>query len=312
MSLPTAIPPGRVYGALVLTTLFWGGSFLFTKIGLATVPPVHFVALRFSLAALIMLLLSLPRLRRLTRGETLRGAIVGLALGTANITFVFGLKGTSISRAGILNNLFVLFIPLLGRIFWKERVGAANFAGVALAAAGIGILAMGGGSGFNQGDAISTFCAFCIALHIISVSKALRSGDDIYLVSLIQFAVVALMATIASLAVPAPDYTMSATAVGTVIYCAIFPTVLCFTLQNTYQRYTTPTRAGLIYTLDPVWSLMAGFLVLGERLNGREWLGCGLIFAAALLPLAIRFFRERGEGGGEHAATAKGDASSAN
>jgi drug/metabolite transporter (DMT)-like permease len=69
--------------------------------------------------------------------------------------------------------------------------------------------------------------------------------------------------------------------------------VLCFTLQNTYQRYVTPTRAGLIYTLDPVWSLLAGFFFLGERLNNIEWIGCGLIFLAALLPLSIRYLYER-------------------
>jgi drug/metabolite transporter (DMT)-like permease len=79
----------------------------------------------------------------------------------------------------------------------------------------------------------------------------------------------------------------------TVVYCAIFPTVFCFTLQNTFQRYVTPTRAGLIYTLDPVWSLLAGLLVLGEHLKPLEWVGCGLIFLAALLPLSIRYLYER-------------------
>lgn len=287
------ISSSRVHAVLVLTTLFWGGSFLFTKIGLATVPPVHFVALRFALASLIMLLASSRRLPRFSWGEARRGAIVGIALGITNIIFVFGLKGTSISRAGILNNLFVLFIPLLAKLIWRERIGRINLAGVALAAAGIAILATGGGSGFNRGDLISTICAFCIALHILSVSKALRPEDDIYLVSLVQFTVVAFIAGTTALLIPAPAYTMTTGAAATIVYCAIFPTVLCFTLQNAFQRYTTPTRAGLIYTLDPVWSLLAGFLVLGERLNGREWVGCGLIFAAALVPLAMRLLQER-------------------
>jgi drug/metabolite transporter (DMT)-like permease len=79
----------------------------------------------------------------------------------------------------------------------------------------------------------------------------------------------------------------------TVVYCAIFPTVICFTLQNTFQRFVTPTRAGLVYTLDPVWSLLAGLLVLGEHLKPLEWLGCGLIFLAALLPLTVRYLYER-------------------
>jgi drug/metabolite transporter (DMT)-like permease len=290
---PQTMPSSRVHGVLVLTTLFWGGSFLFTKIGLATVPPVHFVALRFALAALIILLASVRRLPRFSWGEARRGTIVGVALGVTNIIFVFGLKGTSISRAGILNNLFVLFIPFLAKLIWRERIGRINLVGVALAAAGIAILATGGGAGFNQGDLISTICAFCIALHILSVSKALRPEDDIYLVSLVQFTVVAVIAASVALVTPAPAYTLTGGAAATIVYCAIFPTVLCFTLQNAFQRYTTPTRAGLIYTLDPVWSLLAGFLVLGERLNGREWIGCGLIFAAALVPLGIRFLHER-------------------
>lgn len=283
----------RVYSVLVLTTLFWGGSFLFTKLGLATVPPVHFVALRFALATLIMLVVCSRRLPQLSWQIARRGATVGLALGVTNLIFVVGVKGTSISRAGVLNNLFVLFIPLLAKIIWRERIGAANLAGVGLAALGIALLA-GGGAGFNTGDLLSTVCAFCIAIHILTVSKVLRGEDDVYLVSLVQFAVVALLAGTLCLVVPTPLYTLTGRALTTVVYCAIFPTVFCFTLQNAFQRYTTATRAGLIYTLDPVWSLLAGYLVLAERLSGREWVGCGFIFIAALVPLIIRLFQERG------------------
>jgi drug/metabolite transporter (DMT)-like permease len=69
--------------------------------------------------------------------------------------------------------------------------------------------------------------------------------------------------------------------------------VVCFTLMNRYQRYSTPTRAGLIYALDPVWSMLGGMLVLGERLSPREWLGCLFIFGAVLLPLVIHLLWER-------------------
>jgi drug/metabolite transporter (DMT)-like permease len=290
----TSAPPStrRVYGFLILTTLFWGGSFLFTKLGLAIVPPIHFVAIRFTLATLIMLLVSARRWQGFSRTVLRRGATVGLALGITNLTFVMGIKGTSISRAGILNNLFILFIPLLAKLVWRDRIGAVNLVGVALAAVGIGLLA-GGGTGFNTGDLLSTICAFCIAIHILTVSKVLRATDDVYLVSLVQFAVVAIMASTLCLVVPTPVYVLTGQAVGSLIYCAVFPTVLCFTLQNTFQRYTTATRAGLIYTLDPVWSLLAGYLVLGERLHGREWFGCGLIFMAALVPLLFRLLQER-------------------
>ena len=286
------VSSARVHGVLVLTTFFWGGSFLFTKLGLRELPPVLFVLGRFSLATLIMLGVCIRRLPSFNLEILRRGAIVGATLGVTNLSFVFGVSGTSISRAGVLNNLFVLFIPLIGRLVWRDRVGRQNLAGIALAVAGIWLLATGGGTGFNRGDLISTVCAFFIAVQIIAVSRVLRD-EDVYLVSLVQFAVVAAMAGLAALVVPPSLPRISPLTLGTIVYCAVFPTVVCFTLQNAFQRYTTPTRAGLIYTLDPVWSLMAGMLVLGERLGGREWLGCGLIFLAALLPLSVRFAVER-------------------
>ncbi|MBT1070188.1 DMT family transporter [Pelotalea chapellei] len=288
----TSPSQGRIYFVLILTTLFWGGSFLFTKIGLREIPPPMFVFLRFSLATLLMLVVCFRRLSRLDRGTLLRGATVGFALGLTNLSFVFGVNGTSISRAGVLNNLFVLFIPLITRLVWKDRIGRVNLAGITLAVGGIWLLATGGGVGFNRGDLISTVCAFFIACHIITVSKVLKD-DDVYLVSMVQFATVAFMAGMASLTLPMPNALPSGEALLTILYCAVFPTVFCFTLQNAFQRYVTPTRAGLVYTLDPVWSLVAGFFVLGERLAPLEWLGCGLIFMAALFPLTIRFFWER-------------------
>ena len=291
MTSPAAPAMSRVYFFLVLTTFFWGGSFLFTKIGVSSIPPQLFVLTRFILATLIMLLVCSRRLEKLDAGTFLRGMIVGVALGLTNLSFVFGIQGTSISRAGILNNLFVLFVPVITKIVWRDRIGRVNMAGIALAVAGIALLATSGGGGFNRGDIISTFCAFMIACHIISVSKVLKD-DDVFLITLVQFATVSLIAGVATLLLPLPSFEFTPPAVMSIIYCAIFPTVFCFTIQNIYQRYVTPTRAGLVYTLDPVWSLIAGYLVLGERLNGMEWLGCGIIFLAALLPLLFRLSAE--------------------
>jgi len=292
MSQPANPGNGRVYFFLLLTTFFWGGSFLFSKIGLREVPPLQFVFSRFAMAALLMALFFMPRLKRLNAAMIKRGAIVGAALGITNITFVFGVKDTSISRAGILNNLFVLFIPLIIKLVWKDSIGRLNLAGIALAVSGIWLLAASGGEGFNRGDMISTLCALFIACHIITVSKVLKD-DDVYLVSMIQFATVACLAGVALLVSGTPLLGLSYSGATSIIYCAIFPTIVCFTLQNAYQRYVTPTRAGLIYTLDPVWSLLAGFFILGERLNAMEWVGCGMIFLAVLVPLVVRMYGER-------------------
>jgi drug/metabolite transporter (DMT)-like permease len=277
---------------MVLTTLLWGGSFVFNKIGFREIPPITFLFLRFSLATLIMGLLAFPRLAAINRRIIMKGTAVGLALGSANLSFVLGVSGTTVSRAGFLNNLFVLLIPIICYLLWRERVNRVTAIGILLALAGLWSLARGGESGFNRGDLLSTICAFFIALHIISVSKLLKD-EDVYLLSLVQFFVVALGGAVLWYFFAPPLHSFGMVSAGSLVYCAVFPTVICFTLQNTWQRYTTPAQAGLIYTLDPLWSMLGGFLVLGERLSGAEWAGCALIFSGVAAPLLANRIAER-------------------
>jgi drug/metabolite transporter (DMT)-like permease len=287
-----AVSPGKVTFYLVLTTLLWGGSFVFNKIGFREIPPVSFMFFRFALATLIMGIFCLRRLGGLNRDILIKGTKVGLALSAANLSFVLGVSGTTVSRAGFLNNLFVLIIPLLCFLLWRERVSRWNLAGVFLAMIGLWQLASGGAAGFSRGDLFSTVCALFISFHIILVSRVLRD-EDVYLVTLVQFATSAAVGGVLFLCLPARPFTISMISGGSLLYCAVFPTVVCFTIQNTYQRYSTPTRAGLIYTLDPVWSMLGGMLILGERLSPREWLGCLFIFSAVILPLIIHLLWER-------------------
>lgn len=277
---------------MVVTTVFWGGSFVFNKIGFREIPPVTFLFLRFSLATLLMGLLSLRRIRGINREILAKGVAVGLALGATNLTFVLGVSGTSVSRAGFLNNLFVLIIPLLCYLIWRERVSLATSAGILLAVTGLWSLARGGAAGFNTGDLLSTICAVFIAIHIIAVSKILKD-EDVYLVTLVQFATVALMGALLSFLFAPPLRPFGMASAGAILYCAVFPTVISFTLQNTWQRYTTPAQAGLIYTLDPIWSMLGGLIFLAERLSAAEWAGCTLIFVGVAAPLLIRRLAER-------------------
>lgn len=282
---------------LILTTLLWGGSFVFNKIAFRDIPPLVFLALRFALAAGAMAALAGSRWRQLDRDLLRRGVLVGLALAGANVTFVLGVNGTTVSRAGFLNNLFVLLIPLICFLLWRTRLDRWTLAGVILAGCGLLQLAGGGVAGsFNQGDLFSTACAFFISCHILAVSRLLRGGD-VVVVTCVQFITVAAVGIVATLLVPHPPLHLTPMAITALGYCVIFPTMICFTLQNTYQRFVSPTQAGLIYTLDPIWTLLGGMLVLGERLRPGEWLGCGLIFAAVILPLAGRLWRERSAGG---------------
>lgn len=282
----------RAVAWLTFTTLLWGGSFVFTKIGVREFPPLVFLAIRFVCAAMLMIALCGTRLRAFNTDLLRRGMIIGTALAAANITFVIGISGTTVSRAGFLNNLFVLIIPLLGFLIWRQRIDLWSLAGVLLATIGLWQLAEGGIDGFNRGDLFSTICAFFISLHIISVSR-LMGSVDVRLLTLVQFATVALWGLVALVIVPPPDFHPGPLAITALLYCIVFPTVIAFTLQNTWQRYLSPTQAGLLYTLDPVWCLLGGMIFLHETLSRQEWLGCALLFSAVLLPLLFRLYREQ-------------------
>ena len=281
----------RAVAWLTFTTLLWGGSFVFTKIGVREFPPLVFLAIRFVCAAMLMIALCGTRLRAFNVDLLRRGVVIGTALAAANITFVLGISATTVSRAGFLNNLFVLIIPLLGFIIWRHRIDLWTLAGVLLATIGLWQLAEGGIDGFNRGDLFSTICAFFISLHIIAVSRLMGSAD-VRLLTLVQFATVALWGLVALIIVPPPDFHPGPLAIASLLYCIIFPTVIAFTLQNTWQRYLSPTQAGLLYTLDPVWCLLGGMIFLHETLSRQEWLGCALLFSAVLLPLLLRLVRE--------------------
>ncbi len=287
------VTQGQAKFWMVVTTMLWGGSFVFNKIGFREIHPVTFLFLRFFLATVLMGMLCIGRFSALSGSLLRNGIIVGSALAAANFTFVLGVSGTTVSRAGFLNNLFVLFIPLICFAFWREKVGRVTSAALSLAVAGLFMLARGGLEGFNRGDLLSTVCALFIALQIIAVSKILRD-EDVYLVTFVQFATVTLFGGAVSLLFAPPFHPFGIVSGGALLYCAVFPTVICFTLQNTYQRYTTPAQAGLIYTLDPIWSMLGGFFLLGERLSAAEWTGCALIFLGVALPLVIsRLFERR-------------------
>lgn len=291
-STVTKVTPGRATFWLVITTILWGGSFVFNKIGFREIHPITFLFIRFSFATVLMGILCLGRLTRLDRSILKKGIIVGLALAAANFSFVLGVSGTTVSRAGFLNNLFVLFVPVICFLCWRDKINRIMFTGLTLAVAGLWMLARGGTEGFNNGDLMSTVCAFFIALQIIAVSKILRD-EDVYLVTLVQFATVTLVGGVSSILFAPPLHSFGLVSVGALLYCAVFPTVICFTLQNTYQRYSTPAQAGLIYTLDPIWSMLGGFLVLGEWLSVAEWAGCALIFLGVAMPVGISRFIER-------------------
>jgi drug/metabolite transporter (DMT)-like permease len=246
-------------------------------------PPVLFMTLRFGLASLIMAPLALRGPAPFDRRAVASGVPVGLALAAANVSFVLGVHGTSVSRAGFLNNLFVLIVPLACWLLWRQHPGRATGAGILLATAGIWLLAGGTLAGLSRGDLISLLCAVFISLHIILVHRLVRS-EAVLPLTTVQFVTVTAVGALLSPFFPGDTLRFTPLALTALAYCAIFPTAVCFTLQNRHQRHVSPAAASLVYTLDPLWSMAGGMFFLGERLTALELAGCALILSGALTP----------------------------
>ncbi len=272
-----------VDGLLALVTLIWGGTFLLVQDSIRLTGPFEFLALRFGIATPALVVLFPHRLRRLTRRDLAAGALIGLFLFGGYALQTLALQQTLSSRVGFLTGLNVVFVPLLtvGLLRQRLRLGAAL--GVALAAAGLGLLSLGTHLDFTfgTGEWLALGCAVCFAAQVVAISRFAPQADATNL-ALVQIAVTALLSAVAAplvgegIAWPSPAVWSAAAFLGLVA------TAFALVVVNRVQQFTSSTHAALIYALEPVFAGIFG-LWAGETLSNPAWAGCGLIVAGMVL-----------------------------
>ena len=251
-----------------------------------------FLALRFTLAAAAMGVISVAALResdsRILKAGILLGAIMfaGYALETA------GLQFTTASKAAFITGSSVVWVPLIASIMGWRAGRAPNkwiWAGALVTFVGLYFLAVppAGLSRLNRGDLLVGTCAVAFALHILAVGK-FAPRHSARALNTIQAATTAL---IAAAAIPflarvqweAPRVHFTVGLVTALLFTAVGATALAFALQMWAQRYTSPSHTALVFSMQPVFAAIIGWLVAGERLGGREAFGAALIFSDILL-----------------------------
>jgi drug/metabolite transporter (DMT)-like permease len=283
---------------LLLVTLIWGSTFVLVKQSTTEFPVYAFLCLRFSLAAAVLLLLFGGRLRRLDRTSAVAGAWIGLFLFGGYAFQTTGLHYTSASKAGFITGLSVIIVPVLSAILLKRAPGRRSLLGVLLATAGLALLSLGPNLMLTVGDAIVLGCSFCFALHIIAVSKFAPHTDALALTTL-QVAVVAVLSALASVTTERFPGPVTAATLRAAAFTGVLATALAFAIQNTVQTFTTPTHTALIFSAEPVFAAMFGFVLAAERLSSPALLGCVLILLGmvlAELPAPWQFARPTRKG----------------
>ena len=284
---------------LFLTAVIWGVAFVAQSVGMDYVGPFTFICVR-SLIGGIVLIPCIAFLNRReerneqaeisgTEGEPgkqkrkllLGGICCGLALCFASCFQQFGILYTTVGKAGFITAFYIIIVPLLG-LFFGKKCGPSVWAGVALALAGLYFLCIGESLRVGRGDLLVFICACLFSVHILVIDYFTRFVDGVKM-SCIQFFVCGIAAGLGMLLFEEPSLSQLLAAWKPVLYAGVLSSGAGYTLQIVGQKGMNPTVASLILSLESVVSVLAGLLILGQRLSGREALGCVLMVAAIVL-----------------------------
>ena len=279
------------YLLLLLTALIWGMAFSAQSAGMDHMGPFTFQSVRCFLGAFALLPVVLIRSRlhqkkepRSTdpRKKVTGGLICGTVLCISCCLQQVGIKYTSVGKAGFLTALYVLLVPFIGRIAFRKSVPRKIYLCVAAAVLGLYLLNNGSdGAGINPGDILCILSAVGFAVHILVVDHFVQDIDGLEL-SCMQFFVSGILSGIPMLLLEAP--TMAELIAGglPLLYAGIVSCGVGYTLQIVGQKYVEPVAATLIMSLESVFALLGGALLLSQIPTGMELAGCCLILAAVI------------------------------
>ncbi len=262
---------------LLAVTASWGSTFFLIKDLVVRVPVPDFLAVRFAIAAGILLVCAWKVVRRLGSVARRRGAVLGLVYGLAQILQTEGLAHTSASVSGFVTGMYVVFTPVIAGVLLRHRIGRGAWLAVVLATAGLAVLALRGFA-FGYGELLTLGSAALYALHIVGTG-AWTNRRDAFGIAIVQMAVIALVCGVAAL----PDGITVPARTGdwmALLYMALVAGAFALITQTWAQAHLPPTRTAVIMCMEPVWAAFFAVLVGGELVTARMLGGGALIMAA--------------------------------
>jgi drug/metabolite transporter (DMT)-like permease len=267
--------------ALIAVTAVWGVTFVQVKDAVALYPLFAFLAVRFAIASLTLGVPAGPRLRGLGRPGWIAGAALGLLLAAGYGLQTAGLERTTVSSAGFITGLYVVFTPLLALALFRIRVGLMVWVGVALATAGLALL-----SGVDVGSPLGNLLVLggsaVYSLQIVLMERYSPRYDPLAFTEVEMLAAFAGF-TVLAVALGQLEVPRGWTVWAALLVTGIFASALAYLVQTWAQRRTSATRTALAFTMEPVFAAFFGFTLAGDRLGWLGWGGCAVIMAGILL-----------------------------
>lgn len=284
---------------LFITAIIWGVAFVAQSAGMDYVGPYTFNAVRCLLGGIVLIPcvvflnrsgkksvdeLSISKEKKvLDRPKDLLigGLLCGFMMFVSTTLQQVGIAYTTVAKAGFITALYIIIVPILG-IFLKRKAGMKIWISVAIALIGLYLLCMKGSLSLSKGDFLILTCSICFAIHIMVVDHFTEKVSGTKL-SCIQFLFAGVLSSVLMFAFEEPHWADIFVAWLPICYAGILSCGVAYTFQIIGQRGTDPTIASLILSLESVVSVLAGWIILGQTLTGREILGCVLMFGAIIL-----------------------------
>ncbi len=293
-------PSSRKYfaeGALLLVTLLWGATFVIVKESLDDASPMLFITLRFSFASIFLIPFAIRKRELFNKASVKAGLFLGSLMFLAFAAQTAGLKYTTATKSGFLTGSLVVMVPVFQLLIEKRRPSNGSIIGIILVFFGILFLSSGGnsiftfiselGGNFNFGDFLTLICAALFALHVVYLDMLTKKFDFRILVffQIVISGVLGFIFAIMFDLVQLENLKMDATGglVFGILYTAIFATIITTILQTKYQKEVSPSKAGIIYSFEPIFAALFAFFVLSEKITNFGFAGSMLIFSGLIV-----------------------------
>ncbi len=271
---------------LLLAATIWGFAFVAQKWGMAGLGPMGFVATRFALSALVVLPLALREHKtaaKVTAADGIRIAAMLVAFFVAIATQQWGMTTASVTNAGFLTALYVVFTPLVGLMVFRHRPSIIIWPACLVSLLGVYLLNGGSFTHFSSGDLWVIVCAAATAVQINLMGMVVRTTGRPFGLCLLQN----IVASLGGLAIALTSEKITLTGIEASLWPMLYAGLLSggvgFAIQAFAQQHTAASDAAVIMSSEALFAALAGAWLLHERLGVINWLGCGLIFAALLL-----------------------------
>ncbi len=278
---------------LLIAAIIWGAAFVFQRTGMEDIGPIAFNAARTTLSALVVAPVAFWRIRKETfsspeeraayiRSTLIGGLCCGIFLTLASTFQQAGMVYTTAGKGGFITAMYLLLVPILNLLVFKKRAQWLVWVAVLIGVVGMYLLCLSEGFRLAKGDTLICISALMFSCHILCCDHFAAKGDPVGIAAG-QFATVALISWPVSFLVEQPTWGNLVSAGIAILYCGLMSGGLGYTFQLVAQKHTDPAPASLIMSLESVFAVISGSLLLHEKMSTRELLGCIIMFAATVL-----------------------------